>query len=424
MRTLRSPLLAALAVLLAPSLAVGAGYNIYEQGAAPMGMAGAGVASVHDASAVFYNPAVLSRLEGSAFQVGGTWLQTRNSMTGLDPDPGVGVVEEMKSGNFFPPTLYWTNRVGSRFAYGVGVNAPFGLGVEWQDPESFTGRTRITKANLQTINANLSLACALGANWSVAAGYNALFAHVELNNIQTQLTTGGLPVSVARSTLEGGFTPGYGWNAALHYQRGDWRWGMYHRSEIEVEIDDGDASFEQILTGDPLFDAVVAANLPAHQAVGTTLTIPAMWSTGLAWNPTTDWTWALDVNFTQWSAFEELPLSFADPALDQTIREDYQDQYQVRFGAEHRLPSLAYRFGYYYDQAAAPVESVTPLLPDANRHGATLGLGWERGKWAFDVYNLFLFVEKRSTEGRERDGYNGIYKGYVNALGASIGYRW
>jgi hypothetical protein len=67
---------------------------------------------------------------------------------------------------------------------------------------------------------------------------------------------------------------------------------------------------------------------------------------------------------------------------------------------------------------------VTPLLPDANRHGFTLGLGVTRGAWTMDFYNLFLFVEKRSTEGRERDGYNGVYKSYVNALGATLAYHW
>ncbi len=96
----------------------------------------------------------------------------------------------------------------------------------------------------------------------------------------------------------------------------------------------------------------------------------------------------------------------------------------MRFGAEHRMANYQYRFGYYYDEAAAPTESVTPLLPDAPRHGVTLGLGWDRGNWKLDLYNLFLFVENRSTELRERDGYDGVYKSYVNALGASIGFRW
>ena len=82
------------------------------------------------------------------------------------------------------------------------------------------------------------------------------------------------------------------------------------------------------------------------------------------------------------------------------------------------------RFGYYYDHSPAPSESVTPLLPDANRHGVTVGAGTTRGPWTIDAYNLFLFVENRSTEGKERDGYNGTYKTYVNSLGAAVTYHW
>ena len=49
----------ALATLLAPAIAHAAGYSIYEQGAAAIGMAGAYVASASDATAQFYDPATL-----------------------------------------------------------------------------------------------------------------------------------------------------------------------------------------------------------------------------------------------------------------------------------------------------------------------------------------------------------------------------
>lgn len=427
MKPLRRALAAAtLAACLAPSLASGAGYNIYEQGGRAMGMAGAATASVNDASALFYNPAALSRLEKSELQMGVTWLTTRTSFAGLDPFPGLEVAEEMEPGMFFPPTLYWANRVGeSKLSYGVGINAPFGLGVEWKSPETFSGRERITKADLETINGNLSLAWAFNDRWSLALGANALMAKVELNTITTQITTGGQAVNVASAQLGGGFTPGYGPQVALLYSPSEaWRLGLNYRGKIEVAIDDGEADFTQILTGDAAFDAVVAANLPADQVVATDLVFPAIFSTGLAWTPSPDWTWEVDANFAQWSSFEKLELKFEDSSLDQIIREDYEDSWQVRFGAEHRMDGYQYRFGYYYDQAAAPTESVTPLLPDAPRHGVTLGLGWDMGNWKLDLYNLFLFVENRSTEGRERDGYDGVYKSYVNALGASVGLRW
>lgn len=426
MSTIRVVRALALAALLAPTAAFAAGYGIYEQGAAALGMAGAYAASAHDATAQFYNPAALPRLEGKQLSLGGTWLTTRTSFAGVAPYPGYGVSEEMKSGNFFPPTVYWTNHLGSNWAYGVGVNAPFGLGIEWQDPETFTARDRVTKAALQALDASFSLAWQRTPTQSFAAGANARFAKVELHNISTFTGTGGAPINVSSATLESDFKPGYGWHlAALDEFAKDWRLALTYKSEIKVKIDDGRATFTQIPTGDAALDAAVLAGLPKSQGVQTELEFPAQGVIGVAWSPMPGWTYEIDGVWTGWSAFQKLPLTFsADTTLNTELIENYSDQWAIRVGAEHRLANYTYRLGYYYDSAAAPAESVTPLLPDANRHGATLGLGTKRGNWSFDAYNLFLFVEKRSTEGRERDGYNGVYKSYVNALGATLAYHW
>jgi len=425
MRVLRWTKACTWAVLLAPVIAHAAGYSIYEQGAAALGMAGAYVASAHDATAAFYNPAALTRLDGKQLSVGASWLNTHTSFAGEPEFPGFGVAESMKNGSFFPPHAYWTARFKERFAYGLGINAPFGLGVEWENSDQFTGRTRVTKATLDAVNTSASVAWAPDERWSFAAGLSGLFARVELNNISVVPSTGGQPINVSRNKLKSSYKPDLGWNlAVLGTPNKQWKFGVTYRSEVKVDVNDGDATFSQIPSGDPSFDAAVAAGLPKNQTVKTTLTFPASLSGGVAWNPRPDWTTEVDLVWTQWSAFEKLALRFDDPALNQDIVENYDDQIQIRAGAERRMEMWTARFGYYYDKAAAPTESVTPLLPDANRHGVTLGIGLPRGKWTIDAYNLFLFVQKRSTDGKERDGYNGTYKTYVNSLGATLAYHW
>ncbi len=421
----------ALAALLVPGLARAAGYGIYEQGAAALGMAGARTASVQDASALFFNPAATTRLEGTHLSLGATWLTTRTSFAGVQPYPGFGVSEEMEAGNFYPPMFYLTHRYGEKLAVGLGVNAPFGLGIEWKNPEKFTGRTITTFADLKSINTQISAAYPLTPKLSVAAGFDMLMAKVELKRINTAVIPGGggATANVANVDLSSDYKPGYGWNAAASWVPNEqWTVGVNYRSSIEVDVEGGDASFTQILTGNASFDAFVASQLPPNQGVKTKLKFPAMTSVGLAWHPAPSWTWEADFNWHQWSIFDELPIEFeTTTALTSAVREDYDDNFQLRVGAEHRLPGWTYRFGYYYDQAAAPTESLTPLLPDANRHGATLGFGWQFGaqkQWSLDVYNMSLFVENRSTEGKERDNFNGTYKSYVNGAGLNLGYRW
>ena len=416
--------------ILHPAPARGAGYGSYEQGAAVLGMAGAGTASVGDPSALFFNPAAISWLRGSQLHAGGTALTTNTSFAGVNPYPGFGVTEEMRRQTFFPPTAYATRRYDDRWSVGVGVNSPFGLGVDWNDPDRFTGRHLVTRADLRTINGAMCWAYRVTPQLSLAGGGNILFAQVDLRRriLEAYPGGGGAQVDVASVRLHSDYDPGYGWNAAASWiPEGRFRFGAAYRGKIVVDAE-GDADFTQIPTGDAAFDAGVAASLPPDQPVSTVLRFPAIWSAGIAWLPTAAWTIEGAAVFTEWSLFRDLPLRFRDtPSRNETVVEDYRDTWAFRFGAEHRRARLAWRLGYYHEQAAAPVASVTPLLPDAARNGVTAGIGLPLGAgghWRIDLYDLALLVDRRSTDGRERNQFDGEYKSFINAFGAGLTYRF
>jgi long-chain fatty acid transport protein len=425
----------ALTALLIPAAAGATGYAIYEQGAAALGMAGANTASVKDASAVFFNPAALARLEGTRIYVGGSALAPITSVTGTATGAGAkpadGVTEEMVKQVFFPPTIYATHRLSKGLGFGIGVNSPYGLGVEW-DADEFSGRYITTKVDLQTLNGSACLAWAPNEQWSFAGGADALFTKVLLRKRQllTNPTFGLTDVDIVSTEMTSDFTPGYGWNAAVLYTpAARWRVGAFYRSKVVIHVDDAEADFTQIMTGIAPVDAYVATLVPPDQTAGTVLRFPAIWSAGVAFDPEPDWTVEADFVWYEWSVFADLPFYFeTTPQLNTTRIEDYKDSWQVRLGAEHRRGDLAYRFGYYYDRSPAPTYAVSPLLPDADRIGVSVGLGWAFGPdkdWTLDGYGLGLFLDRRYgyTEDSYAD-FQGDYKTFTGMLGLGLGYRF
>ena len=76
------------ALLLGTSLVFGSGFSIYEQGAKAMALSGAFAAQANDVTAVFYNPAGLTQLEGINVSLGTTLIFPTASFTGpTDIDP-------------------------------------------------------------------------------------------------------------------------------------------------------------------------------------------------------------------------------------------------------------------------------------------------------------------------------------------------
>ena len=173
-----------------------------------------------------------------------------------------------------------------------------------------------------------------------------------------------------------------------------WSVGAHYRHKVKVDYG-GQATFTQIPTGYSELDAVVAGRLPQSPAVETAIEYPSILAFGVA-RDWTEWTVVADVVFFGWHSFDELRLTFpTEPSLDSVIPENYENSWQFRTGFERRLEEgWAVRLGYHYDRTPVPTESVSPLLPDNDRHGFSLGGSWTSASQRFrvDVGAWYLFL--------------------------------
>lgn len=417
----RFTIAACLALVLVPGQLLAAGFGIYEQSAKASALAGAWVARADDAAANWYNPAALVWLDGSEIQLGTNIINTGDSeLTSSDPAFGLfqATTFEQESNLATPSHLYYRHKFNDNIAFGIGVNTPFGLVTEWADrPVTFSA----AKSELATFVINPNVAFRLTETWSVAVGIDYLTADLSSFSREVPVDLDGNPANgfevVGFSNLTGDGDE-FGWNVALHHQRGNFRFGASYRSDMTVGID-GDIEFANFGPLSPFFQ-----NSP-----GTAdLELPETIAVGLGW---VGERWGCEVDFVQvgWSVFDVLRVDIANnvPGLveDIALLEDWDDSNSLRIGVSRKLGQNGeLRFGLNLEEGAVPEHTLRPSIPDSDRTAPSIGYGWDGSKWAVDAYaQTFIFDDITATRGEE-----GVivadYDSSVTLFGITFGRRF
>ncbi len=416
-------------MLCAPALARAAGYGLYEQGARATGQAGAFTARADDPSSIYFNPAGLSRIDGKELLLSPNLILYKTEFAGVDPNPGYGVHENTRTEAFVPMAGYYAQGIGRKASAGIGIYNPYGLEVEWAMPLFYSGRFISTHSKITPFFFVPTVAVTLNDRLRVGAGANLVVSHVELaRHIAAYDPYLEATVDVGRVALTSESTFGAGYNLGVQWwPPGRCKFGATYRSRVGIEYT-GRADFAQAPSGDPLFDPIVAAAFPPDQRVATSIPFPAQGSLGIAYQSCPSWAFEADLNLTWWSTFDRLEVAFEQtPSANFTQIEDWKDVVNVRVGTEYRRGGTAawsYRAGYYFDQTPQPRASLGPLLPDSDRHGVSLGFGRDGRNVSVNGYALWLIVPDRSTEGENRDGYDGTYSTGTFLSGLSLGFHF
>ena len=417
------------ALVAAPMYA--AGFSIFEQGSKSMGMAGAFTAQADDPSLLFHNAGGLAFVTEREISTGFTWItSTKAELDGANPFPGEGYHAEQEGLSEFPPHLYWVQPINDTWKFGLGINAPFGLTTSWEDPGEFAGRFVSSKAALRTIDINPTLGWQITDNFGLGIGAVARLSDVELNrNVGTINPFTQRVADVGRLALESDFGNAFGFNVGILHKIGNsFSWGLSYRSKIDLDYE-GDARLTQVLTGNPQFDAAVRAQLPFERdlPVETNIEFPDTASLGLAFALNQNLLLETDFNWTGWSTFDTVPIEFVGDATnslpDTEIPEEWDDAQNYRLGLRWTAsPTSEWRFGYVFDESPQPEESVSPLLPDADRNGITIGYGRTGPGLGFDVALMYLDFEERSraTSFEGEGDFFGTYNTQAVLLGFTL----
>ena len=443
MRFVRWPAAAVVTALAIATPAFGAGFGIFEHGSKAMGMAGAFTAQADDPSLLFHNAGGLAFVTEDELAGGVTWIKGAEAeFDGAAPYPGPGVHAEQELLSEFPPHFYYVAPINNTWKWGVGLNAPFGLVTEWENPDTFPGRFLSTKAALQAIDLNPTLGWQVTPTFGLGFGAIARLSTVELNrhvpaiNPFTQTV-----VSVGKVAIESdGFDSGYGFNVGLlHKPSPRFSWGLSYRSSIEIDYD-GEGRLTQVPTGNAQFDAIIRARTPfdTNLPVSTSIEFPDMASLGLAYTLRSGILVEVDVNWTGWSSFDEVVLVGEDPTAaavfgpnaanpnGTVIPEHWDDAMNYRLGLLFNSgPTTQWRFGYVYDETPQPEEAVSPLLPDANRNGFTVGYGSTGPGLKWDVAVMYLLFDERERDQTAANEpiFHGTYNTTAWLFGITVGWK-
>jgi long-chain fatty acid transport protein len=407
-------------VMLAAS-AHAAGFGIFTQDAAALGKANAQVAHTDNPSAIFFNPALLNQLEGTQIRLGTTLMfPDRKFNSDLD-----GRRYKTKSDVFYPSTFYLSHKANERFALGIGVFNPFGLGTDWG--ETWEGRYLATNSEMETYNINPSFSYQATPWLSVGGGVSLLFLDTTLERkvFLFDPAIGQLPDGNQRFKGDG---EGFGYNLGVLIDLpGDFSIGASYRSRIKVDID-GDMKFK---LPDPSL-AFLLPNTPAS----VDLELPAVVHAAVSYTGFDRWTIETGLRWEEWSSYDKLDLKLKEPIFDgqqftDKISEEkkWKDTFAFNLGVEYQLNDMvSLRTGYLYGNNPVPDKTFEPSIPDSDVHLFTLGTGLKYNNFKFDLAYGYQKMESRKKNNELGSLYgqpaNGKYESEIHLIGMSIGYSF
>ncbi|ACF13132.1 membrane protein involved in aromatic hydrocarbon degradation [Chloroherpeton thalassium ATCC 35110] len=394
------------------------GFKIGEQSVKASGMVNAFTAQADKPSAVYYNPAGITQLNGlqfetgvSAFSSSVTFKSAGTSYWGTN-----GETTSADDDVILVPHVYATYKLNECWSFGFGEYTNFGLGTTW--PDDWEGRyiTGGVNAEVKTINLKPVIAYQPLKNLSIAVG-------ADIQNFEVTLEHKILNVDPTNSANVGkdlhAKLNGDSWNTGLNFAVLYWitenlKLGASYQTAIEQEIEGA-----VDISGTHVYAPLQTSLIGSHDATAK-VELPPFFTMGLAWMYE-KWTVEFDVEWVGWSTYDKLEVE--SPTLEAVTQKkisstkNWEDSWAYKLGAQYGLTeTLDLRAGVCYDAATAPLSTLDPLVPSQDRWLMSLGAGIELSNFTIDAAYVLVLDnadEFNNNVGNYAESFGKAYLGNV-----------
>ncbi|GGC76863.1 OmpP1/FadL family transporter [Undibacterium terreum] len=418
------PLFIAAALAALSTSALASGYRFGSQSVSAQGTADANGAEANDASTIFYNPAGMSRLEGTQFMVGATVVVPHSTYTDAGstrftrtPAGGTAASDYVPD-SVTAPSLYLSHQLNDRWTVGVGMFVPYGTKINYGN--TWTGRYALSDIKLESVAFNPSASFKLNEHHSFGFGISAEYMKASLGQavdipgsvaalagtptsaalVKQIIALGGNPAALAAvhdgHGSNSGKDWGFGFNLGYMFTLDEsTRFGLSYRSSVVHSLEGNTIWDFSSVTTDPVVNKVLAASSHrANSAALVDLRTPETLSGNVFHRLNDRWDLMADVTWTRNSRMGDVHIQFPGTTEgDEVIRQQWKNTTRVSIGANyHYNDSLTLRGGLSHDQSPVPNDTLRHAgFPDSDRTQFSLGLNYKLSpKSSIDVAYSYL----------------------------------
>ncbi|ANZ45628.1 hypothetical protein BED41_11415 [Cloacibacillus porcorum] len=355
-----------------PAAAFAEGFGVYEWSAAGTAMGDNYMFGENDPSVLAYNPAQITKLNGSYLSIGTAWVNPATSVTfnGLKSSVLNRNNSDEWDNSYSPaliPYMYYAQKAGKNSWWGVAFFARYGNQIEYDD--LWPGRYDTVFTGVKGVTLQPTYAFKINDKLSAAVGLDINYVQLRMKKDVPAFAPGSIThLGDIRSDLDGDST-NIGWVASLMYDfTPKTSAAVVYRARVKHTMD-ADINFSGTLLG-------LGPQNVSTMAHGT-VTLPDSLSLGLGHKFNDRTRMEINATWTNWSTYNALNLTFDDPILGNTKSDnpkDWSAAWRIGIGIEHKLSQKwSILGGYVYDESPVPDEWMDFTVPTGDRHRGSIG---------------------------------------------------